>query len=792
MGSIPKTLGKYQVLGTIGRGGMGEVFKAYQPDLNRHVAIKTMLSGEQATEEFLQRFQREARVAAGLSHPNIVPIYDIGADGKLHYIVMEYVEGRSLKQVLEEKKLDADKSLRIAHTMARALQFAHEHKIVHRDVKPANVLIDKQGRVKILDFGLARSMDGKGLTASATMVGTPYYMSPEQAFGAPEELDHRTDVYSLGAVLYEMLTGRPPFEGGTVLSILRKIEDEDPRPPGISPRVDALVLKALAKDRDRRYQSAGDLAEAIRGCLDSPPTEVRRPAPAVHPPAAPHAPAAAPKKGEPVFQVPRRAVWAGGTAMAVLFVALIAWTLWPASPPPPPPEPPSPAPGARKPPPPAAPEKVDLGAELRALLARKNDVTSAELQKFRDEPQLRRTIADHFLKRGQYSRALEDLRGYEKAIMELASARALQRFVSPSLFRVSIAQPRDMKGPEAFLMAALARHLEGKQDAARQKLKAAMNNDALPSHVLLVRAHIDLIDILQKPEDEASKTMLIELRRELERSDELFILPLRAIAARIAGEGPSSRDRANLLLRAAPSSAETFLTSAILFLMSGRIDLAADDVLDAARMDPKTWDSSILRAYLRCLEVLNDPGNERLETTAEGVMDLAEMREALDLRLRHDHYPAALLLRAVLSSLDLRWDAAEEDLGRLERRLNGRLDLVTVGHERLHSFLLPPGSRSRLLAATADLQAHLGRTSQARATSELINGEELSEEERKDVLRHNHLRLARLHRTNQVKALWHLEQALKLGQSIQALRDDMDLGDLRSRPSFQELLKKFE
>jgi hypothetical protein len=209
-------------------------------------------------------------------------------------------------------------------------------------------------------------------------------------------------------------------------------------------------------------------------------------------------------------------------------------------------------------------------------------------------------------------------------------------------------------------------------------------------------------------------------------------------------------------------------------------------------MDAKTWDSSILRAYLRWLEVLNDPLNEKLETTAEGVMDLAEMREALDLRLRHDHYPAALLLRAVLSSLDLKWDAADEDLGRLERRLNGRLELVTVGHERLHAFVLPQGSRSRLLSATADLQMHLGRRSQAQATSELINGEELSEEERRDLLRANHLRLARLHRANQLKALWHLEQALKLGQLAQTLREDTDLGDLRSRPSFQDLLKRYE
>src|SRR6185436_18563107 len=179
--------------------------------------------------------------------------------------------------LLEEKRLDPQKSLRIAFTVARALQFAHDRKVVHRDIKPANLILDKQGR--------ARSLDGKGLTASSVMVGTPSYMSPEQAFGAPEELDHRTDVYSLGAVLYEMLTGRPPFEGGTVLSILRKIEDEDPAPPGISPRIDALVQKALAKDRERRFQTAADFAEAIRACLDSPPETARRaPVPAAAPP----------------------------------------------------------------------------------------------------------------------------------------------------------------------------------------------------------------------------------------------------------------------------------------------------------------------------------------------------------------------------------------------------------------------------------------------------------------------------------------------------------------------------
>ncbi len=776
MGSIPKAIGKYQILGEAGRGGMGEVFKAYQPDLHRHVAIKTLLSGEQASEEFLQRFHREARMAAMLSHPNIVPIYDIGAEGKLHYIVMEYVEGRSLKQLLEEKRLDPEKSLRIVYTVARALQFAHDRKVVHRDIKPANLILDKQGRVKILDFGLARSLDGKGLTASSVMVGTPYYMSPEQAFGAPEELDHRTDVYSLGAVLYEMLTGRPPFEGGTVLAILRKIEDEDPAPAGISERVDAVVNRALAKDRDRRYQTAADLAEAVKGCLSGG--------------AAPDAPEARRETQTAVaaaladFHVPRRVVWSVAGSLAATFAALLVWTLWPKSLPPPPP--------------PESPRKVvvalpaDPAVALRELLARKNDVTSAELAKYRDDPQLRRIIADHFLKRGQYTRALEDLKGYEKAIMELASARALQRFVSPALFRVSIAQPRDMKGPEAFLMAALARHLEGKQDAARQKLKAAMNNDALPSHALLVRAHIDLIDVLQNPGGDSVKRLLADLRRDLDKSSELFLLPLRAIAAQLAGDGIAARDYANLLSRSAPSSAENFLTSSILFLKAGRVDLAADDVDDAARMDSKTWDSSVLRAYLRWLEVLNEPEVEHLEAAIEGKMDLAEMREVLDERLRHDHYPAALLLRSALSSLDGKWEAAEEDLGRLERRLNGRLDTVAVDHERLAAFVSATGSRSRLLAATADLQLHLGRRTAALATSEQINGEELPEEERRELLRNNHMRMARLHRSRLDKALWHLEQALKLGQPPKDVREDNELGELRQRPPFDALLKRYE
>jgi len=288
------------------------------------------------------------------------------------------------------------------------------------------------------------------------------------------------------------------------------------------------------------------------------------------------------------------------------------------------------------------------------------------------------------------------------------------------------------------------------------------------------------------------KQILQELRRDLDACDELYMLPLRAIAAQLAEDGVAARKYAGILGEKAPSSAETYLLSAILFLKAERIDLAADEVYDAVRMDPKNWDSSILRVYLRWLEVLNDPVHEKLETSAEGKMDLPEMREALDDRLRHDHYPAALLMRAVSSSLDLRWEAAEEDLARLERRLNGRLDLVTVDHPRLAAFVPAIGSRSRLLNATADLQVHLGRKSAAMSTSEIINGEELPEEERRELLRNNHLRLARLHRSRQDKALWHLDQALKLGQPPQTLREDNDLGDLRTRQSFSDLLRRYE
>jgi hypothetical protein len=774
--SIPKTLGKYRILGPLGQGGMGEVYKAYQPDLRRTVAIKTLLAGEHASPDSLERFLREARVAAQLVHPNIVQIYDIGAEGRLRYIVMEHVEGRSLKEVLAERgRLDPPSALRLARSVARALQFAHERGVIHRDIKPANLLLDRQGRVRILDFGLAKSLTESGaLTAGGTMIGTPGYMSPEQAFAAPEEVDARADVYSLGAVLYEMLTGRPPFEGATVLAVLRKIEAEDPPPPGVSPEVDALVLKALAKDPARRFQSAAEMAEALRACLagvgETGPATGRL---------APDETATA----TVLLKFPRRALRAAAAGAALLLAGVVVWASWPA---------PSPPPA-----PPPAPPPPDPAAELRALLSRRHDVLSAELNRFRDDPQLCRIIAQHFIDRGRYSRALDYLKGYERAIFELASARGLQRFVSPVLFRLSIPQPRDLKGSEAFLMAALARHLEGKQDAARQKLRSAVDYGARSAHVLLVRAHIDLWDAFPDPASETSRALLEGLRRDLAREDELFLLPLRALAADLAGDAAGARELANLLSRRAPSAAETFLLSSLLYLRAGRVDLALDELKEAHRMDPKNLEISIHQAYLRWLEVIENPDVEKLYSEEDPAFDLEkmyadEMRQILDDRLRHDHYPAALFLRAVLHAFESRWEAAERDLATLSRRVAPFLEQATAHHPLLAAFLHAVGSREALLEAAADLQERLGRPEAARATAQALEGRDLPEAERAALLRRNHLRLARLWRADESRALGHVEEALRWGATPEEVRQDEGLGDLRHRPAFEELLRRHE
>lgn len=271
---IGQTLGQYQIVEQIGKGGMATVFKAYQPGLDRYVAIKVLPAYYAHEEGFSERFVREAKAIARLDHPNILPVYDFGQTDGLSYIVMKHVAAGTLKARLGNPMMP-EAALEILRQIAAALDHAHDQGILHRDVKPGNILIDEKGWVYLSDFGLAKMVEGSvQLTGSGVGVGTPAYMSPEQGQGLA--VDGSTDVYSLGVVLYEMLTGRVPFEAETPMAVVVKhITSPLPLPrsinPTISESVERVVLKALAKDPDDRFPRAGDLVDAIETAIT--PTE---------------------------------------------------------------------------------------------------------------------------------------------------------------------------------------------------------------------------------------------------------------------------------------------------------------------------------------------------------------------------------------------------------------------------------------------------------------------------------------------------------------------------------------
>ncbi|MGH8680604.1 MAG: serine/threonine-protein kinase [Burkholderiales bacterium] len=265
----PRTLGRYQILSLLGEGGMGCVYKALDPVIGRTVAIKTLTVGlsEEELAEFKRRFLREARTAGRIAHPNVVTMYDVGEADGTPFIAMEYVEGRTLRSILDaEGALAPERACRIAVQVAAGLAAAHKLFIVHRDVKPANIMLTSGAPVKLMDFGIAKLPDGTK-TQTGLILGSPIYVAPEQVIGRP--VDGRSDVFSLGVVLYEMLTGSVPFGGMAVGALLYSVLNEaHPPPSAYNTRVPAvferILARALAKHPDDRYQDAEELARDLR------------------------------------------------------------------------------------------------------------------------------------------------------------------------------------------------------------------------------------------------------------------------------------------------------------------------------------------------------------------------------------------------------------------------------------------------------------------------------------------------------------------------------------------------
>ncbi|MFZ5646536.1 MAG: Stk1 family PASTA domain-containing Ser/Thr kinase [Bacillota bacterium] len=269
---IGKMLGnRYEILEQIGGGGMAIVYKGRDTILNRTVTIKLLRPEYTSDEDFVRRFRREAQSVASLSHPNIVSIHDVGREGDMHYLVMEYVDGEDLRSIIKrEGRLEPDRAVRIARQVCDALDHAHENNIVHRDVKPHNILITRSGRAKLTDFGIAREASAATVTTSDTIVGSVHYLSPEQARG--EVADHKSDIYSLGVVLYEMLAGSVPFSGDSPISIAIKHIQNVPDPiarrnPDVPAALEWAVMKALHKDPDRRYGSAREMSFSLEESL---------------------------------------------------------------------------------------------------------------------------------------------------------------------------------------------------------------------------------------------------------------------------------------------------------------------------------------------------------------------------------------------------------------------------------------------------------------------------------------------------------------------------------------------
>jgi len=320
------TIGPYRLVERLGEGGMSEVYKAFQSRLDRYVALKFIRPELAAEEGFQPRFEQEAKILARLSHPNIVHIYDYGEERNRCYFVMEYINGSTLKDRLRalseaQETMGLEEALQITRQVSAALDYAHEQSIIHRDVKPANVMLTPDGRAMLNDFGIAKIVGAaSGITRTGASIGTPDYMSPEQITGDTAKIGPASDVYALGVVLYEMVIGRVPFTADTPIAVMLKhLADPIPLPRSLNPElpeaVERVILKALAKDPTDRYQSAGELTQALQAAISAtPPPTLIRPAPPT-----------IPEARQPVWWPKVYKAWPGMLVLLFILVVAIMW-----------------------------------------------------------------------------------------------------------------------------------------------------------------------------------------------------------------------------------------------------------------------------------------------------------------------------------------------------------------------------------------------------------------------------------------------------------------------------------
>jgi eukaryotic-like serine/threonine-protein kinase len=265
--TVPAYISHYKILGRLGKGGMGDIYKAVQDPLNRIVALKVLSPQFGRDDEFAKRFEIEAKAISLLQHQNIVSIYEYGEEDGYRYFAMQFVDGMDLsKYIAEKKEVSVPEIIDFSKQICRGLRYAHANNVVHRDIKPQNILIDKCGIAKLSDFGIAKIFSGTDITMTGFTLGTPEYMSPEQALG--KNIDHQTDIYSLGIVMYEMLTKRPPFMAGDPMAVAYKqVHEQAPLPSkkrkDTPKRLELIVLKALKKEKEERYQSVEEMLDHL-------------------------------------------------------------------------------------------------------------------------------------------------------------------------------------------------------------------------------------------------------------------------------------------------------------------------------------------------------------------------------------------------------------------------------------------------------------------------------------------------------------------------------------------------